>query len=275
MTTSAIDTSPPTTADRATATRRGLLFLVVCAPFYLAPGVFSVGHPALMAALVLAVNLSFLRWDRRPTAALGLDPSARRLRELAAGFGGGALLIGAVAACVGLLLPFPWAVNRAFALDAAAYSLLWLLCGNAVEELVFRGYGFERLIAGLGHWKAQLITALLFAAFHMAQGWSWQVALAGTTVGSLLFGLVFVRWRSLPAAIGVHAAVNWTRDLLLLDPPTAKTLFAPLSPRPWTSGEQLATMIIMNSIVLIACVMLWRSSRTASRSVIFAGRAGA
>jgi membrane protease YdiL (CAAX protease family) len=99
------------------------------------------------------------------------------------------------------------------------------------------------------------------------------VALVGTTVGSLLFGLVFVRWRSLPAAIGVHAAVNWTRDLLLLDPPTAKTLFAPLSPRPWTSGEQVVAMLIMNGIILIACAMLWRSSRTAPASVIHEPRA--
>ena len=168
----------------------------------------------------------------------------------------------------GIAAPLPWARNPGFAFDAAAFSLLWFLCGNAVEELVFRGYGFERLIAGLGHWKAQLITALLFAAFHVAQGASWQVALVGTTGASLLFGLVFVRWRSLPAAIGVHAAVNWTRDLLLVDPPTTKTFFAPLSPRRWTSGEQVATMLIMNAIVLIACVLLWRSSRTASASVI-------
>jgi hypothetical protein len=60
-----------------------------------------------------------------------------------------------------------------------------------VEELLFRGYGFERLIKGLGHWPAQRATALLFAAFHVANGWPWQVALMGTTVGSLLFGLVF------------------------------------------------------------------------------------
>jgi len=143
----------------------------------------------------------------------------------------------------------------------AVWSLLWLLSANAVEELVFRGYGFERLVRGLGHWPAQLIIALLFAAFHMLNGWPWQVALLGTTVASLLFGLVFLRWRSVPAAVGVHAAANWVRDLLLSDPPTATTLLAPLAPRPWTAGEQLGALLIMDGVFLAACAALAVSMR--------------
>jgi membrane protease YdiL (CAAX protease family) len=130
-----------------------------------------------------------------------------------------------------------------------------------VEELIFRGYGFERLIAGIGHWQAQLLTALLFAVFHVANGWPWQTALAGTTVGSLLFGLVFVRWQSVPAAIGVHAAANWTRDLLLSDPPGPATFFGPLAPRPWTGGEQLTTLLIWDGVMLVTCALLWRAIR--------------
>ena len=274
MTTASIPDSRPAPTERSTAVRRALLFLIICSPLYLTPGVFSVAHPAVMAAIALGVTAAFLRWDRRPFAALGLDPSRRRIGELAAGFAGGALLIVAMAIGVRALLPFPWAWNPAFSYTAAGYSLLWLLCGNAVEELIFRGYSFERLISGIGHWKAQLVTALLFAVFHVMQGWSWQVALTGTTVGSLFFGLVFVRWRSVPAAIGAHAAANWMRDLLLADPPSAKTLFAPLSPRHWTSGEQLVAMLLLDGLFLLACVVLWRSSLASRSSVIFAGRAG-
>jgi membrane protease YdiL (CAAX protease family) len=54
------------------------------------------------------------------------------------------------------------------------------------------------------------LIAVLSAMFHVFSGWSWEVALISTTAGSLLFGLVFVRWQSVPAAIGVHAA--WTSD---------------------------------------------------------------
>jgi membrane protease YdiL (CAAX protease family) len=244
---------------RSAPVRQALLFLLVCSPLWLVPGLVSVAHPAVMLAIVVGITLLFLRWDGRSPSVLGLDPAWRRAGELAAGFGGGALLIGVVALCVSVILPFPWLVNPRFDLGAAGFSLLWLLCGNAVEELIFRGYGFERLIAGIGIWKAQLVTALLFAGFHIVNGWPWQVALIGTTAGSLLFGMVFIRWRSVPAAVGVHAAGNWVRDLLLVDPPTAKTLFAPLSPRPWTPGEQISTGAILIGMTLLACAALWMS----------------
>ena len=268
MTTSAVAAPLATPPDRAKAIRRAVLFLLVCSPAYLLPGLLAVPHPSIMAAIVLAVTWLFLRREGRPLAVLGLDASWRRVGQLCAGFGGGALLILAIATLVRLVLPFPWAWNPHFAPGIAALSLLWFLGGNAVEELVFRGYSFERLIAGIGLWPAQIVTAVWFATFHVINGWSWQVALLGTTVGSLLFGFVFIRWRSVPAAIGVHAAVNWTRDLLLNDPPTQTTLFAPLSPRPWTSGEQVIALLLMDAVILLVCVALWRSSRISGESVI-------
>ncbi|MEP6999724.1 MAG: CPBP family intramembrane glutamic endopeptidase [bacterium] len=244
---------------RAKSIRRALLFLSICAPLYLAPRMFAVAHPGVWVAAILALTFLFLRHDGRTLAVLGIEPSWRPLGGLLGGYAGGALLIVITAACIRMVLPFPWAYNPQFNAAAAVYSAIWLTLGNSVEELIFRGYSFERLIAGVGHWRAQLLTALLFAVFHIAQGWPWQSALMGTTIGSLLFGLVFVRWRSVPTAVGVHAAANWARDLLLSDPPTAKTVFGPLSPRRWTYGEQVVTAVIFDGVMLLACYVLWRS----------------
>ncbi len=246
---------------RHAATLRGVGFLVLCTPLMLGWSGLSVPHPAVALALLLAVTLIALRRDGRPAATLGLDPSLRRAKELGAGLAVGVLLTVATAMLIGVVLPFPWARNPHFDGFAAAYSLFWFLCSNATEELVFRGYGFDRLIAGIGHWRAQAVTALVFALFHVANGWSGQVALTATTLGSLLFGLVFVRWRSVPAAAGVHAAANWARGLLLEDPPKATTLFAPLSPRPWTPTEQLLAAACFTGLTLIACLALAISVR--------------
>lgn len=249
-------------ATRGTvALRRALLFLTICSPLWLG---FTGATPVVMLAVVLGITFLFLRWDRRASAELGLDLSWRRAGELIAGFGGGALLIASVAIGTWLCLPFPWRVNPDFQPAMAAWSLLWLLFGNATEELIFRGYSFERLIVAIGVWRAQLLTALVFATFHMVNGWPWQVALVGTTMGSMLFGLVFLRWRSVPAAVGVHVAGNWVRDLLLLDPPTARTLFAPLAPRPWTVPEQVGAMSIFLLLVVLAGSGLWISVRRRS-----------
>lgn len=251
----------PLPSSRASALRRVLLFTAICAPTYAFPGLVRVPHPVLTAAILVGLTWAFLWTEGRSLAVLGLDPSWRRVRELLGGWAGGALLILVLALLARIVLPFPWVRNPAFDLGVAGFSLLWYLAGNAVEELVFRGYSFERLIALIGHWPAQVVTALLFAAFHVLQGWPLLTALVGTTTGSLLFALVFIRWRSVPAAVGVHAAVNWMRDLLLEDPPTAKTLFAPLAPRPWTPSEQLIALAVFEGVILIACVLLWRSIR--------------
>ena len=245
-------------ATTAAAILRAALFLLVCAPLWLAPRMVWIGYPFTLP-VVAGVTLLFLRWDRRPAAAIGLDPSWRRAAELGCGLIASAALVATAATIIARLLPFPWVPNPRFQAMQAVFSCASLLYGNAVEELIFRGYGFERLIAGLGHWKAQLVTASLFAVFHVANGWPWQAALLGTTVGSLLFGLVFVRWRSLPAALGVHAGANFTRDLLLLDPPGVATAFGPLAPRPWTAGEQLIAMLAWNGVMLLACAGLWYS----------------
>ncbi|HVV73973.1 MAG TPA: CPBP family intramembrane glutamic endopeptidase [Verrucomicrobiae bacterium] len=214
-------------------------------------------------------TLLFLRWDGRSVAVLGLDLSWRRGCEFIAGLGGGALLISIVALGAGLVLPFPWVRNPAFEPAALASAFLYFIISNGTEELVFRGYGFERLIAGIGHWPTQLVTAFLFALFHILSGWPWQTALLGTTVGSLLFGLVFVRWRSIPAALGVHVAGNAMRGLLFDDPPTARTFFAPLAPRPWTRAEQLLAALIHAGVTLLFCLVLMRWIQKKRRKAFF------
>jgi membrane protease YdiL (CAAX protease family) len=250
---------------RSTALGRALLFLIVTSPIWALRRANAVFHPVGLLALALALTLLFLWWDKRPPSVLGLDPRPRRLAELGLGFLGGALLVGLIAVAMYFVLPFPWQRNAGFRPDQAAWSLLFLLTANGVEELVFRGYSFERMISAIGQWPAQIVTALIFAVYHVLHGWSWNAALVGTTLGSILFGLVFVRWRSVPAALGVHAAGNWMRELLLADPATVRTFIAPFSVRRWTPLEEFNARVVWNGFVFLACVaiavMVWRNGQ--------------
>jgi len=260
--------------SRSTAIGRALLFLLVTAPIWALRHVPVVLNPVALLLLVLALTLFFLYWDKRSPAVLGLDPRPRRLGELALGWIAGALLVVVIAGVMYVALPYQWQRNAAFQPRLAAWSLVYLLLANGVEELVFRGYAFERMIAAIGHWPAQIVTALVFAVYHVQHGWTWGNALVGTTLGSILFGLVFVRWRSVPAALGVHAAGNWTRDLLLADSATAKTLVAPFSLTRWAPEDVFTARVAWNGVVFLACVamavIVWRHRAREGRAVLLA-----
>lgn len=131
------------------AALHAVLFLLICLPVWLAPQWVTVPHPIFLVAALIALTFLFLRREKRSLAVLGLNASWLRFGELLAGIVGGVLLMMTVALCVGALLPFPWARNPLFSPSAAGLSLVGFLCGNAVEELIFRGYSFERLIVSI------------------------------------------------------------------------------------------------------------------------------
>jgi membrane protease YdiL (CAAX protease family) len=154
-----------------------------------------------------------------------------------------------------LLLPLEWQFNPAFVPTAMVGALVFHLVSNTCEELAWRGYAFDGLLRCFGHWPAQALIALVGALFHVMCGWSWQVALVSTTAGSLLFGLVFVRWRSVPAAIGVHSAWNWTRDLVM-SPGTAAAVLEVQGPQRWGVAQWQIAQGVYVGVTLAACAAL-------------------
>lgn len=256
----------PAASDRSAALRRGLLFIVATSPSWLVTKRFPVLQPVPLLGIMLGVTLLFLWWDKRSPSALGLELSWRPVAKLLGGLVGGALLIAVIALVLHTILPFDWAFNKRFVWTFAATGLLYTLVTACVEELQFRAYGFERLITSIGMWPAQIIVALLFATYHLLHGATWQVAFTGSVIGSLLFGLVFVRTRSVLASTGFHAAANWVRDMVLADPPTLRTWFGPVAGRNWTANERQTTMLMFNGVALLACVVLYWSIRRRDRA---------
>ena len=133
------------------AVRRAALFLLICSPLWLAPGAVWQGYPFTLPALVGLTLYSCASTDVLVPQLAGL--SSLRAGELVGGLGG-------PRCCWGHRIghraraAVPWLRNPRFDPTVALFSFLSLLYGNAVEELIFRGYSFERLIAGIGHWKA-------------------------------------------------------------------------------------------------------------------------
>jgi membrane protease YdiL (CAAX protease family) len=222
-----------------------------------------------VAVVLLLATASLMRRERRRPAELGLRLSRRAAAHLACGVAAGLLLVGAGALLLRAVLPFSWRLNPALLPAAVVGSLLFGVITATCEELAWRGYAFDGLLRLYGVWPAQVVVALAAAYFHVLSGWAWSVALTSTTAGSLLFALVFLRWRSIPAAVGVHAGWNWGRDLGLT-PGSAAAVWSPEGMQGWTRTQWSVAQALLIALTLAVCAWLVASWRikpgTASQS---------
>lgn len=103
---------------------------------------------------------------------------------------------------------------------SALLPSLLLFAGVAIaEELLFRGFVFQRLLSGLGQWPAQLIIATFFLLTHLNNpGMAGSVKVMASInifLASILFGLAFIQTKSLAMPLGLHWMANWVQGGVL------------------------------------------------------------
>jgi len=82
-----------------------------------------------------------------------------------------------------------------------------------MEEVAFRSYAFIKLHEAFGLRITQLIVAIVFALYHLVQGWNWQVAFLGPGIWALVFGLAAVWSKGIAVPAGIHVALNVMQTL--------------------------------------------------------------
>ncbi len=104
-------------------------------------------------------------------------------------------------------------LDPARSIGMLAYGVYAYLFVALFEETLFRGFAFQRFVAGAGPWIAQIALGLVFAASHWGnsnmQGTTMLFASIELFLGAVLLGLAFLRTRSLALPIGIHFGWNW------------------------------------------------------------------
>ena len=187
-----------------------------------------------VALLIVAANLTVaplgailvLAWAWRaqvPLTELGFREPRSRAVTLAGGLAGGALLKLLLKALVMPLLSGP-PLNSAFQSIAGNTSeMISMIFASIIvagfgEEILYRGFLFERLWRAFGHNGRTTIaivtaTSILFASIHIPeQGWAGaeQALITGLT-----FGTIYAVTRSLWLPIVMHAAFDVTAVLMI------------------------------------------------------------
>ena len=212
--------------DSAGAVRNGWKILGFAALLYL--GMLVLGLLGLwmllgfewgMALAILTATVLCLRLERKPIPALGLKSSMRWGADFAVGAAGGLLLMLLVAGFIYAFHGLHWqrgggANGRELMVGA------WLYLAVAVnEELLFRGYVFQRLFKGTGTWISLLLMGLWFAYAHWENpGMAGPVkvwAMLNIFLAGLLMGLAYLKTRRLAMPMGIHLGWNWAQGSLL------------------------------------------------------------
>lgn len=140
------------------------------------------------------------------------------IKELLIGVLIGMLLMLAPALFLFAFSGVTWHVNT---IDVSSVlSAIMLFVGVAIaEEVLFRGFLFQRIIDGIGKWWAQLIIAGLFLLTHIGNpGMTGNIKIFASInifLASIMFGLSFIRTKSLAMPIGIHFMANSVQGVFL------------------------------------------------------------
>ena len=161
-------------------------------------------HWVALASVVTATATAVLLWDRGRWPLGLVAPPGRIAAELLAGIGFSVVLIAAADLLILLTTglghapgtTFPWRETGAVFLPAVLH-----------EELLFRGYPFQRLWRWRP-WVAIAIVSLLFATLHAWNDAVTPLALVNIFLGGVLLSLAYARFERLWLPIGLHLGWN-------------------------------------------------------------------
>lgn len=224
--------------------------------------------PLPVAFLLLATWLC-MRLRRQPLSEIGLKLDASWFRQLAAGVGLGSALMLVVGASIMAIGGVRFTMDPAGGLAALAYGTWFFVWVALLEELLFRGFFFQRFVDGAGAPIALWVMALLFALAHWGnpgmEGSTLVMATIDTMFAALLLGLAYLRTRSLALPIGIHFGWNWLQGSVLgfgvsgVD--QAGLLLPELLDKPqWMTGGEFGPEASVFALVVdgLAVLAMWR-----------------
>ena len=220
---------------------------------------------AEQAVLILIVTWACQRLRRRPLSAVTGGFEVRWAVELSLGAAAGAMIMLVPATILQLGGSIEWQV-AATPLPTIADAVAAMLLVAVAEELLFRGFLFQRLLAAVGIWPAQMLIGGLFLLTHLQNpgmtGVTKWIAGANIFAASLLFGWAYLRTRSLALPIGLHWMANVVQGPVLGLGVSGNSTTGALEPRFisdaqwWTGGSFGLEASVPGTICVVAAIIL-------------------
>ena len=237
----------------------------------------AVYRPLLLIFLLAGFYLLLVRLDRapRPLPSMGLGLDRTTLPQSLLGIALGVAMVVAALAIVA------WRGDVSIKIDFSdrtigpfLFVIFVLATAAMAEEVMFRGYPFQRLAEAAGPIVAVLVTAVFFGAAHIPNPNSTKISTLNTALFGVLIALAYLRTRSLWLSWGLHFGWNAMLGVVCGLPVSGVTEFAVLGegqangPVWLTGGAYGLEGSVTGTIVLIAATAVlllltrWNRLRT-------------
>jgi len=156
--------------------------------------------------------------EHKPLGVIGLAFHPCWVNELCLGLGIGVIMIVSVGGAEALLGLARFAPSTFAARSELAYGggLLLILSISATnEELIFRGYPFQKLVQSLGPPGAVALSSACFGLVHLGNPHHTWISTVNTMLVGIPFSIAYLRTRSLWMPVGMHFTWNYVQGFVL------------------------------------------------------------
>ncbi|HYJ36996.1 MAG TPA: CPBP family intramembrane glutamic endopeptidase, partial [Chitinophagaceae bacterium] len=167
-------------------------------------------HGTVGTVAALLTTYLFIRFDRKSFSDFGLKFEKSTLKKFFVGILIGIVLMGLSAICVIYFSGFKIEVNENSSILNFLFLTLPLIPLSFMEEVGFRGYPLTILKDKTGIRISILITSILFALYHLANGWTIANSFLGAGVWGIVYGISAIYSNGISMPTGLHYAANLT-----------------------------------------------------------------
>jgi len=171
----------------------------------------------LLLAILGSFKVMTRVFDHKPLGVVGLAFHPCWANELCVGLGVGGIMMAWVGGAEALLGVARFArvtlpARAELAYGGGLFLILFIAATN--EELVFRGYPFQKLVESLGPIGAVALSSALFGLAHLGNAHHTWISTVNTMLVGIPLSIAYLRTRSLWMPVGMHFTWNYVQGFV-------------------------------------------------------------
>jgi uncharacterized protein len=171
------------------------------------------GYGIMGTTAALLITFLFLKIDKKTFADIGLKFENATLKKFFIGIVVGAGIMGLMTIGVIYFSGFKMEANKNSSILNFLFYTLPLIPLAFMEEVAFRAYPLILLKDHGGLRMSILITSILFALYHISNGWTIENSFLGAGVWGIVYGSAAIYSNGISMSTGIHYAANLTTSL--------------------------------------------------------------